>query len=118
MKQQRQAVSNIRALLSEMGDRPAASGESEAWRAFQHHQAQLVPPLEQSPRARRQRAVNRIAGRFTWGPEVVSHFLDTRGATYLADLTDPQLDDLFDRMCAYEDAAMHGCSSPDEPAAW
>lgn len=118
MKQQRKAISDLRTLMTEMQPRPAQSQESEAWRAFQFHNAQvIVPPLEQTARARQQRAINRIAGRYSWGPETVAHFLDTRGATYLGDLTDPQLEDLHDRMMAYEDSAMHGCSSPDEPPA-
>lgn len=118
MKQQRKTVSDLRSLMKEMQPATAQSPESEAWRAFQYHSVQtVVPPLEQTPRARMQRAINHIARRFSWGPETVAHFLDTRGATYLADLTDPQLEDLHDRMLAYEDSAMHGFSSPDEPPA-
>lgn len=117
MKEQRKAVGDLRSLLSQMQGRPAATGESEAWRAFQFNQAQLLPALEQTPRARKQRAINRISGRYQWGPETVAHFLDMKGVPYLADLSDPQLDDLFERMCAYEDSAINGWSSPDEPAA-
>lgn len=64
------------------------------------------------------RAINHIATRFQWGPQAVTMFLDTRGAAYVADLTDPQLEDLHERMLAYEDAAMNGYGPPDAPAAW
>lgn len=113
-------MAQVRAVVEEISQAPAPppTRENEAWRAFQYFQAQqYVPPLEQTPRARQERAVNRIAGRFHWGPEAVAHFLDTRGASYVADLSDPQLDDLHERMLAYEDATMTGCSSPDEPPA-
>ncbi len=40
----------------------------------------------------------------------ITHFLITRGKPYLSDLTDPQLDDLLDRMHGYVDAAETGCS--------
>ena len=40
-------------------------------------------------------------------------FLESRGQSHIADLTDPQLDDLLDRMNGYVDAAEMGCSLAD-----
>lgn len=58
------------------------------------------------------RAINRIAMRYPWGKQVVEHFLDLKGGGYLADLADPQLEDLHERMLGYEDAAEMGCDFP------
>ena len=94
------------------------SPENEAWRAFQYHNAnQHYPLLEQTPRALMRRTIDRIAGRFAWGPETVQHFLDKRGKGAVYELSDPQLEDQHSQMLAYEDSAMTGCSSPDEPPA-
>ena len=115
---QQAKVGELRNLLSSMEARPAASPESEAWRTFQHFQSFQPLPLDQTPRARKIRAINHIATRFQWGPQAVTMFLDTRGAAFVADLTEPQLDDLHERMAAYEDAAMNGYGPPDAPPAW
>ena len=114
---QRAKVSELRNLLSNMQPRPAASPESEAWRSFQHFQSHQPPPLEQTPRARMTRSINHIAAAFSWGPQAITLFLDARGAGYIADLSDPQLEDLHERMLAYEDAAMNGYGPPDGPVA-
>lgn len=113
-------MAQVRAVVEDIkqAQEPPKTPENEAWRAFQHHNAQHgLPPLEQTPRARMKRSIDRISGRFTWGPEVVQHFLDKRCASYVNDLSDPQLEDLHDQLLAYEDAAMHGWSSPDDPVA-
>lgn len=90
-----------------------ANAEGEAWRWYDHNAlAAAPPPLEQSSRARLTRAVNRIAQRYPWGRTAVEHFLDLKGVGYLADLTDPQLDDLHGRMQGYMDAAETGCDVP------
>lgn len=67
------------------------------------------PPVDVSPRAKRMRAIMRIADSYGWHSAIV-HFLETKGASYLSDLTDPQLADLLDRMEGYVDAAETGCS--------
>ncbi|KRG65191.1 hypothetical protein ABB26_05140 [Stenotrophomonas humi] len=43
----------------------------------------------------------------------VTHFLMTKGVPYLSDLTEPQLDDLLDRMHGYVDAAEIGACMHD-----
>jgi len=50
-----------------------------------------------------------IANAHSW-QIAVTHFLMTKGVPYLSDLTDPQLDDLLDRMQGYVDAAETGSS--------
>lgn len=70
---------------------------------------QAFPPVDVSPRARTTRAILRIADLYGWQSAIV-HFLETKGVSYLSDLTNPQLDDLLDRMNGYVDAAEMGCS--------
>jgi len=69
-------------------------------------------PIDTSVRASRMRAIMRIADMYGWHSAVV-HFQETRRATYLSDLTDPELEDLLDRMNGYVDAATMGCSLAD-----
>ena len=73
---------------------------------------QSFPPVDVSPRARKTRAILRIADRYGW-QSAITHFLETKGRSYLSDLTLPQLDDLLDRMEGYVDAAETGCCLPD-----
>lgn len=68
--------------------------------------------LDVSPRARKMRDSIRIARNYNW-PDAIPHFLESRGVSHIADLTDPQLDDLHDRMLGYVDAAETGASLPD-----
>lgn len=63
-------------------------------------------------RARKTREILRIADRHGWH-SAVTHFLDTRGAEKFGDLSDPQLDDLLNRMQGYVDAAQTGCDPSD-----
>lgn len=83
--------------------------ESEAWQAFEWNSHLLAPPqLEQTPRARQIRAINRIVAHQPDWKMAVTHFLDTKGVCYLSDLTDPQVDDLHGRMLGYVEAATYG----------
>lgn len=84
-----------------------------AWDAYSNTAEQLVAPvLEQTPRARMTREILRIAQTHGW-QSAIAHFMDTRGASYLGDLTEPQIEDLYDRMLGYLDAAHTGCDSID-----
>ncbi len=69
-------------------------------------------PIDTSPRAVMTRGILRIANRFHWNDAVV-HFLETKGVSYLSDLSEPQLEDLLQRMEGYVDAAETGCSLVD-----
>ena len=75
-------------------------------------EADLHPPVDVSPRAVAMRAITRIADCYGWR-SAITHYLETRGKTYLSDLSQPQLDDLLDRMQGYVDAAEIGASLPD-----
>lgn len=70
------------------------------------------PPVDVSPRARKMRGIMRIADRHGWH-SAITHFLETRSVSYLSDLTEPQLEDLLDRMHGYVDAAETGASLED-----
>lgn len=69
-------------------------------------------PIDVSARARKMHDIMVIANTYGW-QIAVTHFLMTRGKPYLSDLTDPQLDDLLDRMRGYVDAAEMGASLAD-----
>ncbi|MDH0977775.1 hypothetical protein N5C16_00650 [Stenotrophomonas sp. GD03908] len=73
---------------------------------------QMGARLDMSPRAKKIRSIQRIADAHCWH-SAITHFLDLKDAEYMSDLTDPQLDDLFDRMTGYVDAASMGCSLAD-----
>lgn len=64
-------------------------------------------PIDSSHRARTMRAILRVADSYGWR-SAITHFLDTKGVSHLSDLTQPQLDDLLDRMHGYVDAAEMG----------
>lgn len=68
--------------------------------------------VDVSPRAIKMHEIMRIAHAHGW-QIAVRHFLMTKGVGYVSDLTDPQLDDLLDRMHGYVDAAEMGACMPD-----
>lgn len=111
-------VARLRAddLLRRVKTPPAGSLElttMRQWNAYEGAAEHLAAPaLDTSPRAVQTRAILRIAQTYGW-QSAIAHFLDTKGAAYLADLTDPQLDDLLGRMQGYVDAAETGCSLED-----
>jgi hypothetical protein len=74
-------------------------------------------PVDVSPRAIKMRAIVRIANGHNWHDAIV-HFLETKGVPYLSDLTDPQLEDLMQRMEGFVDALETGSSLPDCPPAF
>lgn len=69
-------------------------------------------PIDVSPRAIKMRTILHIADQHQWHSAIV-HYLQTRRTSYLSDLTDPQLEDLLQRMEGYVDAAETGCSLAD-----
>lgn len=66
-------------------------------------------PIDVSPRAKKMHSIMAIANSYNWRI-AITHFLMLKGVPCLSDLTDPQLDDLHDRMLGYVDAAETGCS--------
>lgn len=90
-------------------DKLEAGREDEAgvlpdWTTFQ--------PIDVSDRAQKMHAIMAIANTYNW-QIAITHFLMTKRVPYISDLTDPQLDDLLDRMRSYVDAAETGCSLAD-----
>lgn len=71
------------------------------------------PPLNQSPRARAMREINRIAAWRRWGDEV-ARWLDRAGVEALADLDDEQLEGLRDHMRRLEDCGHMACDLDDD----
>lgn len=71
-----------------------------------------LQPLDVSARARAMHEIMMIANGYSW-QIAVTHYLMTKGAPYLSDLTMPQLEDLLDRMRGYVDAAETGASLED-----
>ncbi|MCH1907975.1 hypothetical protein MKP15_04205 [Stenotrophomonas sp. Y6] len=69
-------------------------------------------PVDVSERAWKMHKIMVIANTHGW-QIAVTHFLMTKGAPYLSDLTGPQLDDLLDRMHGYVDAAETGACLED-----
>lgn len=69
-------------------------------------------PMDLSPKAKKMRSIQRIADAHGW-QSAITHFLDMKDAYYVSDLSEPQLDDLLDRMRGYVDAAEMGYSLAD-----
>lgn len=69
-------------------------------------------PIDVSPRALKIREIFRIAEAHQWH-SAVYHFLAMKGVSYPSDLSDPQLEDLLQRMEGYVESAELGCSLPD-----
>jgi len=68
--------------------------------------------IDVSPRAQTMRAIIRIANAHGWHSAIVM-FLESRGESHIADLSEPQLEDLLDRMQGCVEAAEMGCSLAD-----
>lgn len=89
---------------SELEPQPAPAAILPDWTTIQ--------PIDVSPRAQKMHAIMAIANAHNW-QSAITHFLMTKGLPYLSDLSDPQLDDLLDRMRGYVDAAEMGASLAD-----
>lgn len=68
--------------------------------------------VDVSDRAQKMHEIAMIANAHGW-QIAITHFLRTKRVAYMSDLSDPQLDDLLDRMHGYVDAAVTGCSLAD-----
>lgn len=97
---------NLKVVGKETEGEPVPVGSAEPaclpdWTTFQ--------PIDVSERAKKMHSIMSIANGYNW-QIAITHFLMTKGVPYLSDLSDPQLDDLLDRMHGYLDAAETGCS--------
>jgi hypothetical protein len=94
---------------------PASTARGFDW--FDWNNACNSVPEEQTPRARKERAVLRIAMYYPWGQTEVQRLLDRSAAETVSDLSGAALDRLFDHMRALEDSAQSGCEMPEVPPA-
>ena len=109
----REWMGQVRRVLEDIEDaaakkRAAAqeAPESQARRAFELYEFNAgMVPLEQTPRARAEREILRIAWTYGWQP-AVSRYLDAQAAPSLSALTDDQVEQLLERMQRYLDCAM------------
>lgn len=112
-------VARLRQLMSEAVPRKSEStAEAAATRRFQLYEFNTGPTLvvDQSPRARQERDIQRIASWYGWGGEVV-RALDGAGACTVQGLDDAQLLALHERMRQLEQCAQEGLDPPDMPPA-
>ena len=113
----RENVARVRRLLEEAVQEKRAqqtrSPEQQAQGAFQLYEFNIgMAPLEQTPRARAEREIHRIAWTYGWQAEV-ARALDFHAATSLSALDDPQVDELAARMRRLLDCAMNACDFED-----
>lgn len=109
----------VREILQEA--RPAAAEqlvgeapETQLQRAFQLYQFNVgLAPIEQTPRARAEREIHRIALTYNW-PGEVARFLDRHGAASLAGLDEDTIDELLAHMRKLLDRAMSACDSDED----
>jgi hypothetical protein len=108
-------VARLRQLMSEAVPRkPAETAESAALRLFQLHEFNSAPVVvvDQSPRARTERQVERIAAWYGWQAEIV-RALDSECVASLQGLSESGLDTLHARRKQLEECAQHGLDCPD-----
>lgn len=107
----------VREAVSEKPAPPVGAAETKARRAFQLYDFNTaLPCIAQSPRARAEREIERIAVTYGWQLAVV-RALDAARVTSLAGLDDDQVDQLADRMRRLVDCAMSACDPEDAPPA-
>lgn len=91
----------------------AAERAAEAWQWYEINQpAAPLCDVDQSPRARNIREINRIAMRHGWGVEV-ARAVDHAGVSGLLAMNDEQVDELAVHMRHLVDCAESGCDLYD-----
>lgn len=100
-------------------DSQPESAEAQATRAFLAYSFNVAEPLlEQTPRARAQREIDRIATWYAWGPLEVRRWLDRSQVVAVSALPESALELLLGRMLSLEDCAQNGIAPPDAPTAY
>ncbi|MGO1072598.1 hypothetical protein [Lysobacter sp. CA199] len=100
-------------------DAQPETSEAQANRAFLAYSFNVAEPvLEQTPRARAQREIDRIATWYAWGPLEVRRWLDRSQVVAVSALAEPTLELLLARMTSLEDCAQNGIAPPDAPTAY
>lgn len=108
-------VARLRQLMSEAVPKSTESPvELAALRQFQLHEFNCGPALvvEQTPRARIEREITRIANWYGWSAEVV-RALDAAATASLQGLSEVQVQHLLERMRQLEQCAQDGLDPPD-----
>lgn len=109
-------VARLRQLMSEALPKAQTpdTTEAAALKLFQLHEFNTAAPLviEQSPRARTEREIERIAMWYGWQTEIV-RALDCEQALSLTSLSDNALNGLLARMRQLEECAQNGLGCPD-----
>lgn len=106
----------VRDVMEEIQPGPprVASPESEAWQRYDFNNQLLdAIPIEQTPRARDIREINRIATYRSWQSEVAAA-VDRAGASGLNAMEDHELHDLAAHMRRLVDCAHNGCDLADD----
>lgn len=114
-------VARLRQLMSEAVPRNSKQSEQEAEtnRQFRLYEFNAgLPPLviEQTPRARSERDIERIAAWYGWNNEIL-RALDAARAESLQALSDSEVEELRDRMRRLEECVREGLDCPDAPPA-
>lgn len=116
----RDNVARVRRLLEEAAEarRPDPTPEAKALQNFSLHEFNRVQQhtAEQTPRARAQREIERIANWYGWGGEI-DRALDAAGVMSAGGMTDAQIEQLLTRMRQLEDCVQNGTDCPDAPPA-
>jgi hypothetical protein len=108
-------VARLRQLMSEaVPKKPDESDEALALRLFQVHAFNTAAPMviDQTPRGRSEREIDRIATWYGWKAEVV-RALDAERVASLQGLSEIGLERLQQRMKQLEECAQNGLDCPD-----
>jgi hypothetical protein len=108
-------VARLRQLMSEaVPKKPTESAEALALRLFQVHEFNTASPMvvDQTPRGRCEREIDRIATWYGWQAEIV-RALDAECVASLQGLSDAGLERLQLRMKQLEECAQNGLDCPD-----
>jgi hypothetical protein len=117
----RDNVARVRALLNQATrepTKPLSAVEAELQRAFAFYEFNTAPaePLDQSPRARTEREIGRIARWYGWDGEISRH-LDRCNAGSVSALSDEASAQLLDRLQRLETCMQEGLDPPDSAPA-
>src|SRR5687768_1375281 len=111
-------VTRLRQLLSESIPQESGPGakETAAKQAYQLFELNTAPPIVviQTPRARNEREIERIATWYGWSGEIV-RALDKARALTMAGLSDDDIEELLERMKRLEECVREGLDCPDAP---
>lgn len=97
---------------------PTPTPQANAFAWYAANADALAPVvLDQSPRARTWRAIQRIAARYPWGDYVITRAFDRFMAGSDADLSNEQMTELLGEMQHYDDRAKYACDDDEAPPA-